>query len=198
MKSLFEHLYHELLASLERSWQLELREEKRVECCYRIAMDYWYKVREVFLDRDSYDEDAEIEFFREIKPLFTSHVEYYLILNQCLLFIPGELEGVVGYWEAESKRYKRFCDKHTDFIRYYEGYSSVDDKTFFLRRNSLQETPPQERLYEDEDCRSSHDHLVRGLLANSMYHEYVNKKLAALGVHIVTPGGQEQHDSLSE
>ena len=196
MKAVFEHLHQELLADLKRSWQLELPEAERVECCYRVAMDYWLKVKEIYLTRVKYDEEFEINFFRELKPLFTSHIEYYLILNQALLFIPGEAEKVVIYWEAEARRYQRFCDKHNVFIRYYEGYRTEDDKAYFLRRNNRQETPPQERLYEDEDCRSSHDHLVRGLLANSLYHEYVNKKLEALKQQLTFPSGQEQHGSL--
>lgn len=180
MKAVLEQLHYELLADLKRTWQLELPEAERVESCYHIASEYWMKVKEVFKNRVEYNEDEEICFFRQLKPLFTSHTEYYLILNQALLFLPDELEGVVSYWEGELKRYERYCERHADFIKYYESYSSEDDMLFFTIRNNRQEVPPQERLYDDEDCRSTHDHIIRGLMANSMYNDYVVKKLETL------------------
>lgn len=180
MKAILEQLHHELLADLNRIWQLELPEAKRVESCYHVATDYWLKVKEVFKEPTVYNEQEEICFFKELKPLFTCHIEYYLILNQALLFLPEDPEIIVGYWQGELKRYFRFYEKHRDFIKYFEGYSTEYDSEYFTRRNNRLQAQPQERIYDDEDCRSTHDQIVRGLMANSMYYEYAGKKLEEL------------------
>lgn len=169
MKPQFEGLHKRMLQELAATANLEDR--------FKVALEYWRVVKEIFKNQKCRNEFDEPEFFRSIKPLFTSYIEYYLILYQSLIFLPPELDGVAGYWEDECKRYKRYYDKHKDFISYYESYSSEYDREYFTRANNRLETPPQERIFEDTDCRSSHDHIVRGLLANSMYHEYVMQRL---------------------
>ncbi len=181
MKTVLGQLHHELLADLKRTWQLELPEMERIESCYHVTMNYWTEVKEIFKQQDVYDEELEIEFFKSMKPVYTSYIEYYLILHQALLFLPENPQEAVSYWEEELKRYNRYCDKHADFIKYFESYSSEYDAAYFTIRNNRQEMPARERIYEDEDCRSTHDHVVRGLMANSMYNEFVREKLKSLG-----------------
>jgi hypothetical protein len=172
MKHYFEELYKSLMK--------ELSETEKPDDCFHVAMEYWLVAKEIFNLHQFKNQDEEPEFFRTIKPLFTSYIEYYLIVNQSLLFTPKETESAAAYWEEEFNRYKRFCDKHRDFLSYYESYSSENDNEYFTRRNNRQEPPPQERIYDDADCRSSHDHIVRGLLAHSMYHEFVSQQLQEL------------------
>lgn len=176
----WEILYTEMLADIDRCKNMELHETERTESCYRVTVNYWYRIKELFLDRVIYDDMEEITFFKTVKPQFTSHIEYYLVLNQGLLFIPEDAEEKLLYWQEEAKRLQRFCDRHADFIRYCEASSIDQDANYFLQRNSRNVAMPQERIYEDADCRSSHDHLVRGFLANRMYHEYVTGKIKQL------------------
>lgn len=94
--------------------------------------------------------------------------------------MPEDKETAIRYWKEEAGRYQRFQKRHADFIQYYDSGCRERDAEYFLLRNNRMDTKPQERLYEDEDCRSSHDHLVRGLLASRMYQEYVEEKLKQL------------------
>ncbi len=181
MKQKWERLYADLLSDLSRCQALELPETEIAESCCRISMNYWLKLKEIFKGRMIYDEEEEINFFKYVKPRFTSHIECNLIVSQALLFLPAEVEALVTYWETETRKYQRFFDKHEEFIKYYDSYSTENDSRYFLIRNNQQEIAVQERIYQDEDCRSSHDHLVRGLLANSMYYDFVCKRLEGYG-----------------
>ncbi len=176
----WEILYTEMLADIERCKKMELPETERTESCYRVSVNYWFREKELFMSRVIYDDMEEITFFKTVKPQFTCYIEYYLVLNQGLLFIPGTSEERLLYWQEEAKRHQRFCDRHADFIRYYESSKTDQDANYFLQRNNRNVAMPQERIYEDADCRSSHDHLVRGLFANRMYHEYVLEKIRQL------------------
>jgi hypothetical protein len=171
MENCFEDIHKNMLA--------ELANTERMEDKFHVAMEYWLAVKEIFKSRP-YDHDGEMEFFRNIKPLFTSYIEYYLLLNKSLAFLPEDAEGAIAFWEEETKQLQRYCEKHADFIRYYESYSSEFDSDYFTRGNNRQTAPPQGRIYEDGDCRSSHDHIVRGLLARRMYNEYVLERLEEL------------------
>lgn len=176
----WEPLFNERLSDLRRYQEMQICENEQAECCYRVACNYWLRAKELFLQQMVYDDSEELEFFREIKPAFTAYIEYYMILNQGLLFIPPDPVNEVGYWEEEAKRYERFCSRNETFIQYYESKRNDHEAEYFLQRNNQQTLMPQEWIYDDKDCRSSHDHLVRGLLANRMYRDYVQQKLKVL------------------
>jgi len=180
MKPQWENLYSQMLVDINRCKTLDLPETERAESCYGIAINYWHRVKTFFMVKLNYSDAEEIEFFKIVKPQFTSHIEYYLIMNQGLLFIPENLNEKFEYWQVGVERYQRFCDRNLDFIRYYESTSKVYDADYFLQRNNRLVVLPQERIFEDNDCRTSHDHIVRGLLANRMYHEYAGKRLNEL------------------
>ncbi len=180
MNEKWKHFYSLMQDDLNRCRTMELPETERAECCYRVALNYWLKIKEHFLQRVIYVDTEEIEFFREVKPQFTAFIEYYLILNQGLLFIPEKIEDRISYWEEEAKRYQRFYVRNKTFIEYYESGCNSQDMQYFLVRYNEQTIMPQERIYEDHDCRSSHDHVVRGFIANRMYRDFVQEKLVEL------------------
>lgn len=180
MNSKYEPLYRDLLNDMARCRQLELPDAEIAEHCYRVALNYWRRLKEYFGQRMMYVDEEEMDFFKAIKPQFTAHIEYNLLLNQALLFIPADKEAAIRYWKEEEGRYQRFQKRNADFIQYYDSGCREKDADYFLLRNYRADMKPQERIYEDEDCRSFHDHIVRGLLANRMYHEYVEDKLKQL------------------
>lgn len=169
-----------MLDEMKTYHQQDLSETEIAECCYRISVNYWHKVKECFQQRVMVPDEEEIGFFKNVKPLFTAHIEYNLVLFQGLLFMPPEENETFRYWQKESNRYQRFFDRNADFIRYYESNCGDNDANYFLQRNNHIGLLPQERIYEDMDCRSSHDHLVRRLLANRMYRQYVQERLSQL------------------
>ncbi|HEX7903910.1 MAG TPA: RteC domain-containing protein [Chitinophagaceae bacterium] len=180
MKHQWEHFYSLMLIDLRHANAMKLPKIEWVECCYWIAKNYWYKLKELFLERIIYADSEEIEFFRDVKPKFTSHIEYYLILSQGLLFAPDSPSEQLEYWEGELRRYQRFYAPNDMVINYYESGCHSSDALYFLQRNNQQGLLLHERIYEDMDCRSSHDHVVRGLLAHRMYQDYVQRKLFEL------------------
>lgn len=180
MKKNFESIYELMLAELKECQCQDLSEADRAEGGYRVALEYWHLVKQKFQRRVMQVDEEEIGFFREIKPRFTAYIEYNLILHQALLFIPESECDRSSYWQEELHRYERYCDRHHDFIAYYESGARERFCQYYLQRSNTSALSPQERIYEDEDCRSSHDHLVRGLLANRMYREYVQERLKQL------------------
>ena len=165
MEQLWEYFYSLMLLDISRCKGTAVTETEHSECCYRVAINYWEKVKDIW---------------SEVKPQFTSHIEYYLILNQGLLFIPDDPFEATNYWKDEEQRLQRFCNRNEDFIRYLESKSHHNDGDYFLQRNNRHALLPQERIYADADCRSSHDWLIRSWLANKMYNDFVKKRLKVL------------------
>ena len=180
MKTEWKQLYFQLLIEINQCKTTNLDEKEAMTCCYGVSMDYWYLLKKKFKARTIHKESEEIEFFKKVKPRFTSHIEYYLLINQVLLFITEKREEKLAYLEKETKRLERFKVKYTEFITYYESRFCDHDSQYFLQRNNLLVKWPLGQIYDDKDCRSSHDCLVRGLLANQMYYYYAQGKLDEL------------------
>lgn len=149
-----------------------------VESCFWIASKYWELLKNSIDKSYFLDQIYEIKFFRTIKPKFTSQVQYYSMLAEAQLFVPESMDLQVIYWRDELKRYRRFCERFSEFVVYFDSKAVYLDSIYFVK------VPPdwipafQPVTYDsDKNFCSTHDHLVRGLLAHRMYHAYVQEKL---------------------
>lgn len=180
----WKKLYEELTTALREVEQASLSLSKKTEESYYLAVEFWLKLKEAYLAETVQEPGDEICFFKKTKPRFTAYIEYFMLCNQALLFIPKEQEAQLEHWREQAKRYHRFRERHESFIHDYENCVTGHDAVWYRRDTTLLQ--PQERIYEDYDCRSSHDHLVRGLLAHRLYHDFVQQQLNQLA-HDDTP-----------
>lgn len=180
MKQSWDYTYSLLLTDINRCKAMFLSEAATTESCFQIACKYWEKIKGQWLKNSTHTDKEEIIFFREIKPRFTSHIEYFMLLNLGLLLVPEKPVDRISYWREEARRYKLFYDRNEQFIKYYNSKYKYQDRKYFLQRNSQAEWLPQEGIYKDYNCRTTHDYLVRSYLANRMYNDYVNEMLTVL------------------
>lgn len=186
MKEKFNRLYEDMMSDAKRLLRKELPELERVECCYRITESYWAQVKELCKEMKFADQNEEIEFFKDIKPKFTSQIEYFLILYEALLMVSKNFsefstQEALLFWENETKRYKRFYEKNEEFIMYYENDERNLDSQYFVRTNKNPGITANVRVYDmNSNLYSLHGQLLTTWLANKMYYEYVLKKLETL------------------
>jgi hypothetical protein len=176
MKEEIETIYQEMMNAIAEC--MKATKIDMIATCFWTACKYWGKLKNI-TDRNFFENAAnEIDFFRNIKPRFTAQIQYFTILEEVLMFLPKTALMQIEYWKEEQKRYWRFCQKHREFVNYYESLSVYLDSVYFVRV-SMDWVPAHQPVSYDMDknfC-SSHDHLVRGLLAHKMYNEYVKEKL---------------------
>ncbi len=170
-------LYHEMLAALIQAQGIAM--PVPADRCFWIAWDYWNEIKKITNPAALQNEKVAIEFFRNTKPAFTSQIQYFTMLSEAQLFIPADDEERGLYWNGELKRYRRFCNKNAEFVEYYDSGRRNLDRQYFLRSfEPITET--RMRYDEDEAYCSLKDHLVRNLLAQRMYHEFVGTQLDLL------------------
>lgn len=180
MKQSWDYIYSLLVADISRCKTMLLSEAATTESCFQIACKYWERVKTLWLDNPAHTDKEEIIFFREVKPRFTAHIEYYMLLNLGLLLVPEKPIDRLSYWKEEARRYKLFYERNSEFIKYYHGKYRYQDRKYFLQRNSPVEWVPQEGIYNDYNCRTAHDQIVRSYLANRMYNDYIIELLSTL------------------
>jgi len=201
MNPIYETLYQEMLKDIERCMGLPHPEKENSESCFWIARNYWEKLKEEVKGRGFKNASEEICFFREVKPQFTFHIEYFVILTEALQFeplvmpVPEDIRNhvphdnwdaanqkfIAEYWEHEEKRFKRFCQKHAEFIEYYESGEHCKDSIYFLRESDTRRDAILTSLYDnDKDLSTYHSQLLRSYLSNKKYWNYVNEKIKVL------------------
>jgi hypothetical protein len=175
-------LYQELLADLRRCSELGLPEMEIIESCFKISMNYWVKLKSWLMHYSFPDSPKEVEFFKRIKPGFTSHISYYTHCYKALLFLPAGDKNEQGlYWERELKKIDQFRAANRGFCEYFLKGEEHKDILYFVRANSDLSNLSEAKTYDvDIEVATSHDLLVTEMLALEKYREFIGKKKGGL------------------
>lgn len=170
--------YHKMIHHIDESHHKNMPEQEQAGHAYQIALQCWHQVKAEMKSYKFRDQKEEIDFYKSIKPKFTGYIEYLMLLNHGLLFIPTESkEAMLIYWQFEVERLERFKERNKSFVAYYEIGSTHNDEKYFLpaEKDSIHKFS---KIYDlDGKLVTSHDHLVASLLAEEKYHKFAKKKL---------------------
>lgn len=72
----WQSIYEEMVAEIGKLLELPIPEIERVEQAFEIPLGYWEIVKSKLTVHEFKDEHAEIDFYKNIKPLFASYIEY--------------------------------------------------------------------------------------------------------------------------
>lgn len=181
-------VFEELLSEHFSDGNVGKTEKESVEENYWKAKKQWEDCKEL-IKKTAFENDAvEIQFFKNLKPQITSRIEYYVLLSETLLFVPGNRptdskELVISFWKEQEKRCQRYFDKNKTIIEYYDtGKTELDDEYFLRRNNSIDVSsmsPAPVNEESNEFCTYA-DPLIRGYLAYKKYDAYVKDQLKLL------------------
>jgi hypothetical protein len=170
-----------MLCEIQECQNLDVSEFEITERCYWIAWEYYLKLKEVVQNAPFKNESEEIEFFKAVKPQFTSYMEFFINLLEILPLVEDYTNNAVKLWKEEMLRYGRFYRKNQEFIEYLDNGSTEMDRTYFLRSENKMQNDSVTLVFDaDIQFRTSHDGLVRSIMAFKMYMEYIRKKLDQL------------------
>lgn len=191
MRKFAMQLYESMNLDLELTKKKHLDEEKDIECCHQICSKYWQRLRHALSIYHFSSDAEEIDFFKNIKPLFISAIEFYNLLYHAHLFKPvfDALEKE-KFWLRESLRLERFTESNVDFYNYINAKHTTLDEVYFLRRNNADVDFPYTNVSEIErKISTSHDHLMSEYMALEKYKNYVQQQLDQLNK--LTTNGNE-------
>jgi hypothetical protein len=154
---------------------------KKIECCFKVALNAWMELSQSLRAHKFTSEEKEIQFFKTLKPKFTSEIEYYTLVYHSLLFRPAEPSSLLHFWGREYGRLRRFRAENKDFIQCYSNHQSKQAPYFFLRKHYNLKPVQFTRLYDsDASISANGDWLVATLLALEKYRHYAMKQLERL------------------
>ena len=92
MQPEWERLLSALQADLNNCLQQTTDPLKIIECCFIKSEQYWTLVKNQVSQYRFPSTASEIHFFKQLKPAFTSQVEYYNLLYHVEIFKPVSVE----------------------------------------------------------------------------------------------------------
>ena len=124
-------------------------------------------------------DSEEIQFFKEIKPQFSSKLIYYNMVYKIEMKRPNGGNRIVKkYFQNELQKLKAYFDNELDFYKYYRSGSSYLDHKYFLRGKFDIKLALDSYYFEtDTSFSTSHDFKVARILANDLIQLYLENQL---------------------
>ncbi len=144
------------------------------EKAYQITTQYWQRIKQLVRDSGFADDASEIDFFKNLKPKFTSPLEFYLLVRRYQDYSDGIPEVIEKFRRQETIRIAGFRQKHAAFIEYYEQGRTEWDDMYFLRRKyqKVQRVPSQ--VYDRmQDFWTNGDWILTIYQADKLFEEFL-------------------------
>lgn len=127
-------------------------------------------------------ESEEIQFFKEIKPQFTSKLVFYNRVYKIEMKKPnGGNKILKKYYNNELQILKNFFDSELEFYQYYRSGNIYLDYKYFLRGKFDIKLALDPYYFEtDTTFATSHDFKVATILANDLIELYIENQLIML------------------
>jgi hypothetical protein len=166
-------LYDQLTAEINRI-ATETTGAPLADRAFDAASRYWQQVKLHVRQNGFADTNAEIEFFKTIKPKFTALLEFYLLLFRYWLYADSAVGVREKFRQDELERIRKFRETHATFIRYYEEGRTDWDKHYSLRRKFNRVQHPPSPVYDRAtDFWTNGDWIVTLYLASNRFEKFL-------------------------
>lgn len=152
---------------------------QRSESAINIIIKSIEKLKVIFEKEKSKSQEQEIDFFKNIKPKFTSKLIYYNAIYKIETKKPHGGERILKkYLNHELDKLKRYFDNNLDFYKYYRTGSNYLDHKYFTRgKFDIKLTLDSFYFEVDHTFSTSHDFKVAKIMAHDLIQVYLEDKL---------------------
>ena len=152
-----------------------IRSEKAIE----MIVNAIEKLKTIFEKEKNKSLEVEIDFFKNIKPKFTSKLIYYNAIYKIETKKPHGGDRIIKkYLNNELEKLKRYFDNNLDFYKYYRTGSSYLDHKYFARGKFDVKLALDSFYFEaDRSFSTSHDFKVAKIMAHDLIQVYLEDKL---------------------
>jgi hypothetical protein len=174
-------MYLSLKGELEQCVKSIPDSKQRIENCFFISYRYLCTVTKALASFTFPGVEEEIIFFKEIKPLFTTEIEYFNLLYHAELFKPTHSKKkLVTFFLRERSRLKRFIQLERPFYNYYKNGGTHLDELYFTKITRVDTDILSKPFNINPGLISSKDHLVSQLLSLEKYTRHVQTVLNSI------------------
>ena len=155
---------------------------KKCEQAITIILKSINELKKVTTKSNFKAEAEEIQFFKEIKPQFTSKLIYFNRVYKIEMKKPNGGNRVLKkYYNNELLKLKAFFDNELEFYQYFRsGSTYLDFKYFFRGKFDIKLVLDSYYFETDTSFATSHDFKVATILANDLIELHIENQLIML------------------
>lgn len=148
--------------------------------CSHLCRSCLDELRKVVVEIKFDNSEQEIDFFKTLKPLFSSLLIYYSEVFHMELRKPqGSKIQIEDFYMEEYDRINLFFGLHNDFYKYYKSQATESDNVYFLRGN-IKSSIALHYTELDYEFSTGYDLLIARFRANDMLSDYITKSIESL------------------
>ncbi len=176
---MFEKAMSTFSENVERLIQSGKTDLKKADDGISLCIQTLSKLQKQVDQKDFDDTQAEIEFFRNIKPFPMSYLIYFTEVRSCELSLPKAGNShKVRFLEKEIKKINKFFSANNSFVNYMEQNHNYLDHEFFSRKGRRDFSfSPSINYYQNPEFSTSHDMLWAKVQALYRFIHYIREKL---------------------
>lgn len=165
---------------------LDLENDDKITKCEKaleITIRSVEKLKKSFIKEYSKSQEQEIDFFKKIKPQFTSKLIYFNTIYKLETKLPQGGDKIVKqYLNKELKKLKQYFYNNLDFYNYHRTGSCYLDFKYFVR-GTIDIKQRLDNFYFEVDTvfSTSHDFKVAEILAHDLVQVYLKNRLLQMG-----------------
>lgn len=149
--------------------------EKAIE----LILSTMAKMKKFILEYEFSSMEAEIKFFKVLKPQIVSKLIYYNAIYKIETKRPyGGEKNIKEYLNIELAKLKRFFDNNLEFYKYYRTGSTYLDNKYFVRgKYDIKLSLDTYYFESDPNFCTTHDFKVAKIIANDLIQLYLEDQL---------------------
>jgi RteC protein len=168
--------FHEQLKYLDQG------KHERIEYadqCISICMQSIEELKNIFFKINFTTQQEEIQFFKEIKPIFFSQFIYFVTIRNIASNMPlGSDEMMKRYLRKELESIELYFINNIDFIKYYRSKKTfLDDKYYLRGQHDMALSTDFSYFISDHQFSTSHDLKLSELLAKELLAQYIKEEI---------------------
>lgn len=182
MKQFSDKIIHKINTEIETSCMDGDMSSNQALYMINFIRPLFEELREYIHRYNFQDNEEEIHFFKNIKPLILSKLIHYNDIYTLELRKPnGNKEAVKEHYKKKQVAIVDFCNNNLDFYQYYRSKATHLDKYYFLRGHENYKLCHNCGLLDKDPLFATCcDHRVAKMLAYDMLEIYLHQKVQDL------------------
>ena len=121
----------------------------------------------------------EINFFKNIKPKFSSKLILYQKAYELQLYLPiGPVQDIKNYYLKELQKINEYLSDNKELLSYYRSNSTLFDEIYFVRKKPDSWLLLSLDDYEtDLEFTTFYDHKISKIIAFDLLSEFINESI---------------------
>jgi len=171
-------IYEAMMQNLEHIMVTSENILQRAEQSYKVVERALAELKAYIIDYDFADKQEEINFFKNIKPMFLKELLYFMEVFQVESWkSPVGRDEEIAHYRLGAHRADLYFKRYNELYTYYRTGSSLHDEQYFLRESKCELITPISLSDTDTRFSTVYSFQFAKLQAYEQFSDYLHRRI---------------------